>query len=120
MQRLVELEKQKPLLEVQWRKSSAAVGLTDKPIHRATQKAAGVILSLVKPIADEAAEEASEAFAPYFENLDHARRRVKETPWWQCVHAKLNFLRTVEDFRSPKISGYLDSVLNGDITWFWE
>jgi hypothetical protein len=120
VRKLVELERQFPLLQVQLRKTTAAVGLTDKPILFATQKAAGVILSLVKPIADAAAEEASEAFAPYFENLDRARRRVKETDWWQCVHAKLNFLRRVEDFHSEKVLGRLDSVLNGDLAWFWE
>ena len=79
-----------------------------------------MILSLVKPIADEAAEEAAEAFAPYFENPIRARRVVQESDWSQCVHAKLNFLLTVEDFRCETILSRLDSVLNGDLNWFWE
>ena len=120
VRKLVELERQFPLLQIQLRKTTAAVGLTDKPLSNATRKAAGVILSLVKPVADAAVEEASEAFALYFENAVRAQHRVKETDWWQRVHAKMNFLRTVEDFHSEKILGRLDSLLNGDLAWFWE
>ncbi len=119
--KLSERKEQLALLDGETKKSGAVIVGKEGEILRAARRGASTLRGVLLPVFNERVEEATDTFAPFYENRVAARMAVTQSSWGTSFTNRLGLLLRVESIAEAEgILTALTNTLAGKIGWcFW-